>query len=79
MDTNYNASEKSFAKDSELICDLLDVASKTLPDKILFKDTSGPAVSFGKAKQLVDCLAGGLSLEGFQAGDRVCLIGEQNN
>jgi len=79
MDSNYNASEKSFAKDSELICDLLDTASKALPDKILFKDSSGQTVGYGEAKQLVDSMAGGLSLEGFQAGDRVCLIGEQNN
>jgi long-chain acyl-CoA synthetase len=79
MDSNYNASEKSFAKDSELICDLLDTASKALPDKILFKDSSGRTIGYGEAKQLVDSLAGGLSLEGFQAGDRVCLIGEQNN
>jgi len=79
MDSNYNASERSFAKDSELICDLLDTASKTLPAKILFRDSSGRTTSYGEAKQLVDNLARGLSLEGFQAGDRVCLIGGQNN
>jgi long-chain acyl-CoA synthetase len=79
MDSIYNASEKSFAKNSELIYDLLDTASKALPDKILFKDSGGRTVSYGEARQLVDNLAAGLMLEGFQVEDRICLIGEQNN
>jgi long-chain acyl-CoA synthetase len=76
---NYNAYEKSFAKNAVLISDLLDQAAEALPEKTLFKDSSGQTVSYGQAKQLVDSLASGLTLEGFQTNDRIGLIGKQNS
>lgn len=76
---NYNTCEKSFAKNAVLISDLLDQAAEALPQKTLFKDSSGRTISYGQAKQIVDDLAIGLCLEGYKIGDRICLIGTKNS
>ncbi len=76
---NYNTCKKSFAKNAVLISDLLDQAAEALPEKTLFKDSSGRTISYGQAKQIVDDLAIGLCLEGYKTGDRICLIGTKNS